>query len=151
MELMKGGLFQKIQSMQAYISPPIAAVFLIGIFSRKITAKAAKISLITGGVIGAIRLSLEIVQEKLVAAGDSLPEPLAYFTEINFLHFAVLLFCISVFVLIFFSKIKDEKPLEEIKDITYERGVSVTEKSSLNVWLSVILVICVIALWVIFT
>jgi SSS family solute:Na+ symporter len=150
MELIKGGIFQKLQSIQAYISPPIAAVFLIGIFSRKITAKAAKASLLIGGLIGALRLILEIVQEKIVELGSSLPDFVVYFTEINFLHFAVLLFAICVAILILFSKIKDEKPLEEIKDITYERGVSVTEKSTINIWLSVIVVICVIALWVIF-
>ncbi len=35
MQAIEGGLFQKLQSVQAYISPPIAAAFLLGIFFKK--------------------------------------------------------------------------------------------------------------------
>ncbi len=143
MELIKGGLFQKLQSIQAYISPPIAAVFLIGIFSRKITAKAAKISLLTGAVLGTGRLILELNQ-------DQLSGPLLYFTSINFLHFAVLLFVICAATLLLLSKPKDRRNFEEIKDIVYEKSVGVYEGSKVNVVLSVILVICVLAIWMIF-
>lgn len=143
MDLIEGGLFQKLQSIQAYVSPPIAAVFLIGIFSRKITAKAAKWSLLTGAVLGLARLILELL-------ADHLSGPLLYFTEINFLHFAVLLFAICVGVLLIVSKSEDEKPIDEIKDITYEKGVAIGDSKSLNAILSFILVLCVFALWIIF-
>ena len=150
MELIEGGLFQKLQSIQAYISPPIAAVFLIGIFSRKITSKAAKYSLLTGAVLGTSRLVLELVQQSLKAKGSSLPSILASITEINFLHFAVVLFVICTVVLLVTSKEKDAKPLREIESITYSKKVNVGTSEPLNLALSIILVICVVALWVIF-
>lgn len=143
MDLIDGGLFQKLQSIQAYISPPIAAVFLIGIFSRKITANAAKIALLTGAILGATRLVLELFKDELSGG-------LLYFTEINFLHFALYLFITCAAILLLFSKEKDRKELEDIREITYEKGVSLGNGRSLNSILSVGLVICVIALWLIF-
>ncbi|MGB1552535.1 MAG: sodium:solute symporter family transporter, partial [Schleiferiaceae bacterium] len=41
MQMIEGGLFQKLQSIQAYISPPIAAAFLLGIFFKKINSAGA--------------------------------------------------------------------------------------------------------------
>ena len=49
-----------LQSIQSYIAPPIAAVFLIGIFWKKANGTGAIYTLIAGGVIGAIRLVAEI-------------------------------------------------------------------------------------------
>jgi SSS family solute:Na+ symporter len=143
MNLLEGGLFQKLQSIQAYISPPIAAVFLIGIFSRKITAKAAKLTLLAGALIGSTRLALELVKPQLSG-------PLYFFADINFLHFAVVLFAISVFLLLFLSKEKDARPLEEIRHITYEKGIKNDAASKLNIGLSIIVFLIVIALWIIF-
>lgn len=143
MNLLEGGLFQKLQSIQAYISPPIAAVFLIGIFNRKTTAKAAKFTLLAGALIGSTRLALELVKPQLSG-------PLYFFADINFLHFAVVLFAISVFLLLFLSKEKDTRPLEEIRHITYERGIKNDAASKLNIGLSIIIFLIVIALWTIF-
>ena len=41
MELVSGQLYQYLQSVQAYISPPIAAVFLVGISWRRVNAAGA--------------------------------------------------------------------------------------------------------------
>ena len=52
MKFIEGGLFKYLQSVQAYISPPIAAVFLFGIFSRRINGTGALAALGTGIRIG---------------------------------------------------------------------------------------------------
>ena len=110
MEFIKGGLFQKLQSVQAYISPPIAAVFLVGILSKKITPKAAKITLLIGALIGVLRLGLELSQDSLSGASYA-------FTQINFLHFAFLLFVSCIGMLYLFSKKQDALPLHQLEDI----------------------------------
>jgi SSS family solute:Na+ symporter len=46
--LMGGGIFHYLQSIQAYISPPIAAVFLLGLYFRWINATGAIVALWTG-------------------------------------------------------------------------------------------------------
>lgn len=93
LQLLEGGLFQKLQSLQSYISPPIASVFLLGIFWKRLNAKGAKYALLTGAVLGGFRLLLELGKENWSGI-------LLWYTEINFLHFALLLFLISSAVLV---------------------------------------------------
>lgn len=47
----KGGLFVMIQKLIGAFAPPLAAVFLMGVLSRKITSVAAAIGLIGGGAV----------------------------------------------------------------------------------------------------
>jgi SSS family solute:Na+ symporter len=98
MRLISGQLYQYLQSVQAYIAPPIAAVFLLGIFIRRLNARGAMASLLTGFVVGIARLIAELNKGSLSG--------LTYqFAEINFLHFAFFLFvlCSAVLVLASFT------------------------------------------------
>ncbi|MGB5388153.1 MAG: sodium:solute symporter, partial [Eudoraea sp.] len=56
------GLYEYLQNVQAYISPPIAAVFLLGIFYKRINANGAIATLIGGFIIGFGKLTLEILK-----------------------------------------------------------------------------------------
>jgi SSS family solute:Na+ symporter len=95
MKLIEGTLFKYLQSVQAYISPPIAAVFLLGIFIKRINSQGALAALGTGFVLGIARLSLEMTKSKLDIDG------LLYsYADINFLHFALFLFVICSVVMI---------------------------------------------------
>ncbi|MCM8540331.1 MAG: sodium/solute symporter, partial [Lentisphaeraceae bacterium] len=47
----KGGLFVLIQKLIGAFAPPLAAVFLMGVVSRKITPAAGKVGLIGGGIV----------------------------------------------------------------------------------------------------
>lgn len=96
LQLLEGGLFQKLQSLQSYISPPIASVFLLGIFWKRLNAKGAKYALLSGAVLGALRLVLELSQQNWTGF-------LQWFVEVNFLHFALILFLISSLVLVVVS------------------------------------------------
>ena len=41
MKLISGQLYQYLQSVQAYISPPVAVVFLIGVFWKRVNPRGA--------------------------------------------------------------------------------------------------------------
>ncbi|MEP7270764.1 MAG: sodium:solute symporter [Acidobacteriota bacterium] len=84
-----------LQSVQAYISPPITAVFLLGVFWRRINGEGAIAALGTGFVLGAIRFVLEVSY-----AGAKTEGLLGWYIGINFLHFAILVFAICVAVLV---------------------------------------------------
>ncbi|MFN4111074.1 MAG: sodium:solute symporter family transporter, partial [Ignavibacteria bacterium] len=49
-----------LQSVQSFVSPPITAVFLFGLFSKRMSAKTAIITLIIGESIGIFRLVLQL-------------------------------------------------------------------------------------------
>jgi SSS family solute:Na+ symporter len=73
MQNISGQLYQYLQSVQAYIAPPIAAVFLVGIMWRRINSQGAIASLLLGFVLGAARLILELTNGPMrdgLAAGS---------------------------------------------------------------------------------
>ncbi|MBM3999954.1 MAG: sodium/solute symporter [Planctomycetes bacterium] len=85
-------LYQYLQSVQAYIAPPISAVFVLGITWKRANAHGAMAALVGGFLLGAARLVMELNK-------DHLPDGLAMrYVEINFLHFACLLFLVCVAV-----------------------------------------------------
>jgi len=112
--LISGQLYQYLQSVQAYISPPIAAVFLLGIFWRRVNAQGAVASLATGFVIGIGRLVAELNKSALESG------PLLFFAEINFLHFAVVLFVICAAVLIIVSLLTPPPDPDQIAGLTLQ-------------------------------
>src|SRR5262244_1223750 len=95
-------LYIYLQSVQAYISPPIAACFVLGILWPRLNGSGAISSLLTGFAMGATRFVLEIADR---ASG------VPYFTsstarwliDMNFLHYAILMFVLCSAVLIIVS------------------------------------------------
>jgi SSS family solute:Na+ symporter len=112
MRLISGTLYQYIQSVQAYISPPIAAVFLLGVFWRRVNARGAMTALMLGFVLGMGRLAAEL-------AKDSLSGWLLLYAEINFLHFAILLFLVCTAALVLVSLATSPPPYEKVAGLTY--------------------------------
>lgn len=97
-------MYVYLQSMQAFISPPIASVFLIGIFWKKATSKGAIWSLTIGGILGLTRIIIALLDKSFVE-GSWL---LNIYANVNYLHFAVLLFLFSTFILVVVS-LADQK------------------------------------------
>ncbi|MDH5475216.1 MAG: sodium:solute symporter [Cyclobacteriaceae bacterium] len=135
-------LFTYLQSVQAYISPPIAAVFLLGIFFKRLNAKGAMASLLTGLGLGTARLYGEINKESLSGS-------FFYLSNINFLHFAILLFVLCVAILILVSLLTKEPDYTKFENITYNKTTLFDDKQ--DVWLSALLLIIIISTWVFFS
>ncbi len=112
MELISGQIYQYLQSVQAYISPPIAAVFLLGIFWPRLNSHGAVASLATGFVLGIGRLVAELSK-------DSLSGFLYWYADINFLHFAIFLFVICASVLIVVSFATPAPRPEKLRGLTF--------------------------------
>jgi len=154
MKYISGQLYVYLQSVQAYISPPIAAVFLLGICWKRVNSIGAIASLATGFVLGAARLGLEL-------AKDSLSGLFFWYADINFLHFAILLFVICVGVLIVVSLTTKAPESDQLSGLTFatadESSQALDERLTSNPkWrqrdliLSVILVLAVVAVWLAF-
>ena len=148
MQLISGQIYQYLQSVQAYISPPIAAVFLIGIMSRRVNARGAMAALLTGFVLGTLRLLAELNKQRLDGW-------LFTFADINFLHFALGLFVVCALVLIAVSATAPPPPLQQIAVLTFgggamERSASVPAART-DIVVSALLVAGVVAIWVYFS
>jgi SSS family solute:Na+ symporter len=166
MQLISGQLYQYLQSVQAYISPPIASVFLIGIFWRRVNSQGAIASLVAGFVLGIGRLIAELNK-------DSLGGFLYWYSDINFLHFAIFLFVVCTVILILVSFMTPEPSTQHIAGLTFQTADQQPEKAeafeipdadehmpsamSDPVWrrrdlqISLLVAICVGAVWLYFT
>jgi len=154
MKYISGQLYVYLQSVQAYISPPIAAVFLLGVFSKRVNGAGAIASLVTGFVLGAARLVLELTKESTSGL-------LHWYAEINFLHFAVFLFAVCTGVLIVVSLLTRAEPDAKLAGLTFatatagdngtERGLESSSRwRRHDLLLSIVLVIAVAAVWLTF-
>lgn len=135
-------LFTYLQSVQAYISPPIAAVFLLGIFFKRLNSKGAMASMITGFVLGIARLVGEVNKEQLQGG-------FFYFCDINYLHFAIFLFVICVAVLILVSLLTNRPDYAKINGVTFNHLSMVDTRQDLV--LSGILVCIIASIWIYFS
>ncbi|MBU0507349.1 sodium:solute symporter [bacterium] len=140
-----------LQSVQAYVSPPIAAVFLFGVFWPRANGKGAIASLLTGLVLGALRLVTELVHKQ----SPILWEPLRSLAEVNFLHFAVFLFVVCTAVLVLVSLATSAPQMSSVQGLTFKyagesRGYDPGRSRMVNVVMSVVLVAAVVALWIVF-
>lgn len=149
--LMGGGIFHYLQSVQAYISPPIAAVFLFGLFYKWINAKGAIVSLWVGFAIGVFRLVAEFLSNEgtIQVSEESL---LGMFLGINFLHFALFLFIFCAVILMVVSKMSQPQPAEMLELVTFKRRSERPKiKWSSDATLTVILIGLVLVLWFLFS
>jgi SSS family solute:Na+ symporter len=59
----KDTVFQALTDLICYVSPPITAVFLLGVFWKRATGPAAYLALVLGNVIGGAIFLLDLFQE----------------------------------------------------------------------------------------
>ncbi|RKN82499.1 sodium:solute symporter [Ulvibacterium marinum] len=126
------GLYEYLQNVQAYISPPIAAVFLLGIFYKRINANGAIATLIGGFIIGFSKLTLEILKSSF-AEGSFL------FTiaDINWLVFGAYFFAMCIAIAISVSMFYPAPSQKQLAGLTFGTvtGQQKTEnKNSYTVW-----------------
>jgi SSS family solute:Na+ symporter len=108
-------LYAYLQDVQSLLAPGIAAVFLLGVFSKKITAKGGMYGLVTGFVLGMTRLALKIF------AGGISQDSLIYkiFLAPNWLHYEIYLFFIVIAVIIIISMFTEKPSEEKLKGLTF--------------------------------
>ena len=113
----EGGLYQYLQSVQGYLAPPITAVFLLGLFNRRINNKGATWGLSLGFLLGMTKL---IIQAFFGEGKITNPKILAYIGDINFLYFSgiLFLFCALLICLVSYqTELPDEN---QIDGLTYQ-------------------------------
>ena len=139
--------------MQAYIAPPIAACFLLGIVIPRLNGAGAIVSLAAGFVLGALRLVLELANGP---DRTGLPDGTlwSWIAEINFLHYAVLLFVSCTVLLVGVSLLTAPPAPQQIAGTTRQAGLppglETKSRQRVNILLSVSLAVTIGILWTVF-
>ena len=125
MNNISGVLYEYLQSVQTYIAPPIAAVFIMGIMHRRINAQGAYVTLILGFIIGFGRIFLEIISNSLTPGG------FFYFLgTLNYLSFGVWFFMFCVLTIIIISLSTPQQPDEKVLNLTF--GTVTTKEKNIS-------------------
>jgi len=146
------GLYEYLQNVQAYISPPIAAVFLLGIFYKRINANGAMATLIGGLIIGFTKLTLEILK-----TGFSESSFLFAIADINWLVFGAYFFAMCIAIAVGVSMCYPAPSPTQLAGLTFGTVTDkqkAENKNSYTVWdvvASVVVVLIVIYIMVSFS
>ncbi|HKW39944.1 MAG TPA: sodium:solute symporter [Gemmatimonadales bacterium] len=155
MKYISSQIYIYLQSVQAYIAPPIAACFLLGLFYRRLNGAGAVASLVTGLVLGVLRLVLELWNKAEGGTALAAGSLFHWIATINFLHYAVLLFVICTAVLFVVSMATPPPPAVKTAGLTYGAQEITAVPTAAgprtrNIVLSVILACTIGVLWYVF-
>lgn len=146
MSNISGVLYEYLQSVQTYIAPPIAAVFIMGIFYKRINAQGAFVTLIMGLLLGFSRIFLEIISDSLTPG--SLLHTLG---TISYLSFGAWFFLLCVVTVVVVSWATPKPEEVQIENLTFqtitdeERKKSRSALSIIDIALSLLVVFVVLA------
>lgn len=146
------GLYEYLQNVQAYISPPIAAVFLLGIFYKRINSRGALATLVGGFIIGFSKLTLEILKNNFTEG--SLIHSLA---NINWLVFGAYFFAICIVIAVVASWLSPAPDIKKIEGMTFgtitpeQKAANKSSYGWMDILISIIIVIIVVYVMVSFS
>jgi SSS family solute:Na+ symporter len=107
-------LYEYLQDVQSLLAPGIAAVFLLGIVSKKTTPAAGIWGLVIGFTLGMIRLGLKIFEGTV--GDDSLLYSI--FLSHNWLHYEIYLIFIVIAAMVIISYFTERKDPNSIIGLT---------------------------------
>lgn len=130
MRSMSDVLYEYLQAVQGLLAPAIAAAFVMGVFWRRTTAAGGFWGLAIGFGLGMLRLGLNIFYSKELAKLQGLATEQFHATRaqmndqlgflfqvasINWLHYCVILFLISIGVTVLISLLTPAPTSEQLK------------------------------------
>uniref|UniRef100_A0A8C3MY36 Uncharacterized protein n=1 Tax=Geospiza parvula TaxID=87175 RepID=A0A8C3MY36_GEOPR len=107
-----GKLFDYIQAISSYLSPPIAALFILAIFCKRVNEPGAFWGLMAGFVVGVVRMILEF-SYSAPSCGEEDRRP-AVLKDVHYLYFALILFVLTSIVTVLVSLCTPPIPEEKV-------------------------------------
>ncbi|XP_026060767.1 sodium/myo-inositol cotransporter-like [Carassius auratus] len=130
-EMQGGQMFLYIQEVSDYLTPPIAALFLLGVLWKRCNETGAFWGGIVGFLLGAVRLILAFVYREPDC--DTTDDRPAFIKDVHFMYVAAVLFWVSGLVTVVVSLCTDPPSKEQIATTTLWglRSRNQTEKNKL--------------------
>ncbi|HCE58444.1 MAG TPA: SSS family transporter [Prolixibacteraceae bacterium] len=130
-----GSLYSYLQGIQSILAPAMVAVFVMGIFSKRITPKAGEAGMIVGFIIGMVRLLTNIFTDtgKDVMTGGFW-ESTSWFWQTNWLIFEVWLLVFIMLMMVVVSFFTPKPTAQQIDAITFDGNYKELIRKSWNKW-----------------
>jgi SSS family solute:Na+ symporter len=141
-------IFEAINSLLAVLSPPIATVFIVGVFWKRGNKQAGLWTLVFGFILGILTFILDFapISGKMLVTGE---------WGIPFMMQAWWLFVICTIFYVVVSLLTPEPEPEKIEGLTLKKPLSFLLDQKITTWydarvLSLILVAVMVVLYIIF-
>ncbi|NXR66469.1 SC5A9 protein, partial [Rhadina sibilatrix] len=112
-----GKLFDYIQSIGSYLSPPVTALFILAIFWKRVNEPGAFWGLMAGLAVGVVRMIMDLVYTA-PSCGEEDRRP-AVLKDVHYLYFALILFALTAIVTIIVSLLTPPIPEEKLGSLTW--------------------------------
>lgn len=131
------GLYDYLQGVQAYLAPPIAAVFFLGVFMKRLNGKGCLAALVVGFLLGAFRLAVD-TPVTLGMAGYEAGYPEGTFlwivNNIFFQYYSVIIFLASCAALIGVSYATEPPSADQVTGLTFAGTTPEQRRASRASW-----------------
>jgi len=153
-------LYEYLQEVQSLLAPGIATVFLLGVIWKRTSPKAGMWGLIIGFILGMSRLAITVFTKEIIVPDNVLTDNvgdwiatvaanpdasglsglsllLVKFTNMNWLHFEIILFAICMIAVIIISYLTKAPDYAKIKGLTFGSASSeqmLEVRNSYNKW-----------------
>lgn len=131
------GLYDYLQSVQAYLAPPIFVVFFFGVFMKRLNGAGCLAALIVGFALGVLRLAVDTpVSLKLPGFENGYtPGSLLWIiNNIYFQYYSLLVFLVSIAVMIVVSYLTTPPSEEQIRGLTFATITEEQRRESRASW-----------------
>src|SRR5215204_4391155 len=131
------GLYDYLQGIQAYLAPPIAAVFFFGVVMRRLTAAGCLAALLTGFALGMLRLFVDTPVTLGMPGYQNGYTPGSWLWILNniyFQYYGLLIFVVSVTVLIVVSYATPRPREDQLTGLTYATVTGEQRRESRRSW-----------------
>ncbi|MEM1322878.1 MAG: sodium:solute symporter [Bacteroidota bacterium] len=121
-------LWDYLQVVLAYICPPVAAAFILGLFWKRANGTGAFVSLISGFIMAAVMVTASVSVD---TAGEEAPAIFQFLNSIHFLHMAFYLFVICGFINFAVSLATPPPDPAKVQEYTWKKEMLEEESAEL--------------------
>jgi SSS family solute:Na+ symporter len=131
------GLYEYLQGMQAYLAPPICAVFFFGVFMKRLTGTGCLAALTVGFALGVFRLMVDTPVTLRMTGYEAGYEAGSFFWIVNntyFQYYSLVIFIVSAAVLIGVSYASAPPSERQLAGLTYATVTDEHRRETRSSW-----------------
>jgi SSS family solute:Na+ symporter len=151
------GLYDYLQGVQAYLAPPIAVVFFLGVFIKRMNAKGCLSALIVGFILGIIRLAVDTPVKLFHGFSYAQGSLLWIVNNTFFQYYSLLITVICIVVMIAVSYGTEKPAYNAIQGLTFSTMTDQDRLETRKSWnykdvlASVMVLLIILAAYLFFT
>lgn len=128
------GLYDYLQGVQAYLAPPIAVVFFLGVFNKRLNSKGCLSALVVGFIMGLFRLAVDTPVKLMSGFAYEQGSFLWVVNNTFFQYYSLLITLVCIGVMVVVSYMTEAPAYEKISGLTYATMTAEDHRQSRASW-----------------